>query len=86
MEVLTIKNKRHGKEYTVTSEEWAAMESKGYGKKVFDVVDRRPIVQPPQSKRTMSAPPEALPEVVEIMAKKAKQGEVAATKGTEENA
>lgn len=100
LELLTIKNKKHGKEYPVTSEEWANMQKKGHDK-AFIIIDRKAVNQPlvDQPKR-ITAPPEALPEVVEIIAKKhdqaeaaqpapkqrRKKGEAAAAKGAIEHA
>ncbi len=95
LQLLTIKNKRHGKEYTVTSEEWESMQKKGHGSKVFTVMSTQPVNDAPVvTRKNIQAPPEAV-EIVKRKAEaspevpqppKVKTGKAAAAKGAKQNA
>jgi hypothetical protein len=95
-ELLEIRNRRHGKTYWVTDVEWAEMEKKGNGRKVFEVKERKAITQPVPVRRTATMPPEVqeieakkaivAPQVVETTRPQGKKGKATAAKGAEEHA
>lgn len=57
-EILTIRNKRMGKEYTVTDLDWADMEAKKNGSRVFDIIGRQKVQRDPVPRIRPSVPPE----------------------------
>lgn len=62
-EIVTIRSRVTSKEYTVSGEDWAAMEEKNRGQKLFSVVNRT------QSKSVRTAPllpPVVPPEVAKV--------------------
>lgn len=71
--LVVIKNKLHGSTHTVTAAEWAAMQKKGHGLRIFKVISETKIEPQPKPRNLNLVVP---PEVQEIVAKRTSPVEV----------